>query len=195
MANLDVNLALLQVQVNMHHLLEMERARLQQEADQQLVVRRRRVRRRRYHCRPANTALQRLLHGDWSNLLRILRTHDEGAFYNYMRMPPRMFDEILHRVTPYIMKKQTNFTDPLEPGLKLACVLRHLATGDSYPTMAFGCRIKTHSCCLPPEVCQAIFDCYADEDLIPKKTGWRLKKHSGQDGTYPTAVVPLMGST
>ena len=166
MANLDVNLALLQVQVNMHHLLEMERARLQHEADQQLVVRRRRVRRRRYYCRPANTPLQRLLHGDWSNLLRTLRTHDEGAFYNYMRMPPRMFDEILHRVTPYIMKKQTNFKDPLEPGLKLACVLRHLATGDSYPTMAFGYRISRHTvAAFLPEVCQAIFDSYADEVL------------------------------
>lgn len=171
MANADLNhLLLLQVQINLHHVQERERARRQQEEDEALMRRRRRRRRpRRFYCRPHNTPEQRLLHGDWTNLLRTLRIEDEESFVQYMRMPPGMFDEILARVTPQLTKQTTNFNQkPLEPGLKLALTLRHLATGDNYPTMAYAYRVSRHTVTkIIPEVCEAIFNAYADEVLEP----------------------------
>ena len=80
--------------------------------------------------RPMNTIDERLSRGQWHTLLSMLRIHDEESFVNYLRMPPVLFDELLHKVEPLITKKDTNLRKALEPGLKLALTLRHSATGD-----------------------------------------------------------------
>ena len=46
--------------------------------------------------------------------------------------PPEMFDEQVTRVGPRISKQNTNYREALEPGLKLAITLRHLASGTMY---------------------------------------------------------------
>ena len=61
-----------------------------------------------------------------------LRNEDHKSFQNFMRMPPAMFDEIVERLTPRITKQTTNWGTPLEPGLKVALTLRHLASGAKY---------------------------------------------------------------
>ena len=58
---------------------------------------------------------------------------DVQSFTNYLRMPPDMFQFLLNRLKPRPQKKDIKFRRPLEPGLKLAVVLRDLATGDNYP--------------------------------------------------------------
>ena len=45
---------------------------------------------------------------------------DSASFFNYRRLEPLMFDEILNRVGPRIQKSDTNFRSALEPSLKLA---------------------------------------------------------------------------
>ena len=70
--------------------------------------------------------------GIYEQLLLELRTEDQRGFKNFMRMPPEMFDELLDRVGPRITKQQTWLRKPLEPGLKLALTLRHLASRSSY---------------------------------------------------------------
>jgi len=102
--------------------------------------------------------------GFWDQLLVELRKEDVPSFKNFMRMPPEMFDEILGRIRPAITKKTTWMRKPLEPGLKLAVTLRHLASGDKYSSMKFGFRVPHNTISLiVREVCGAIRDTYKDE--------------------------------
>lgn len=78
-------------------------------------------------------------------------------------MPPAMFDE-LPRLVPLITKQDTNYRNAIEPGLKLAMTIRHIATGDRYASMKFDFRVphNTISLCVR-EVRQAIVSEYKDE--------------------------------
>ena len=79
-------------------------------------------------------------------------------------MQPEMFDELLARVSPRITKKYTWYREPLEPGLKLALTLRHLASGSKYSAMKYGWRVPHNTQSLiVREVCQAIIDEYMAE--------------------------------
>ena len=106
-----------------------------------------------------------------------LRDEDPAAFKNFVRMEPASFQELLMRVGPRITKRTTWFREPLEPGLKLAITLRHLATGDSYRTLMYGFRVAHNTICnFVPEVCQVIIDEYAAE-VMPFPT----TPNSGRD--------------
>ena len=99
--------------------------------------------------------------------MRELRMEDTISFFNYLRMQPVMFDEILNRVGLRIQKKDTNLRKCLDPGLKLAITIRHLASGDKYPTLQYDFRVARKTICsIIPEVCRAIVLEYKDE-LIP----------------------------
>ena len=81
-----------------------------------------------------------------------------------MHMQPVMFREVLDRVGHLISKKDTRWQDALEPGLKLAITLRHLATGESYENLCFSFRIAHNTISLiVRDVCEAIIEEYADE--------------------------------
>ena len=92
---------------------------------------------------------------------------DTISFFNYLRMQPAMFDEILNRVGPRIQKKDTNLRKCLDPGLKLAITIRHLASGDKYPTLQYDFRVaRTTIRSIILVVCRAIVLEYKNE-LIP----------------------------
>jgi len=63
-----------------------------------------------------------------------LRMEDQHSFLNFLMMPLQMFDELLKRVGPRCHKTDTHYRKALEPGLKLAITIRHLVSGDKYPT-------------------------------------------------------------
>lgn len=60
-----------------------------------------------------------------------LRLEDGDSFRNFLRMESAMFDELLHRIRPRTAKEDTWYRQAIEPGIKLALTLRHLATGDT----------------------------------------------------------------
>ena len=137
---------------------------------------RRAYRRKQMWVRPWTTAARRLAFGHWDNLLRELRMEDTDSFHNYFRMAPEMFDEIHERVRESITKQDTNFRSALPSGLKLAVTLRHLASGDKYPTLSFNFRIGRHTISsFLPKVCQAIIDAFVDEvmDCPTDADRWR----------------------
>jgi len=59
-----------------------------------------------------------------------LRMEDQHSFFNFLMMPPQMFDELLKRVGPRCHKMDTHYRKALEPGLKLAITIlqQHLVT-------------------------------------------------------------------
>ena len=82
---------------------------------------------------------------------------DHVSFYNFLRITPPMFDELLQRIIPLIEKQDTNYRKALEPGMKLAITLRHFATGDSYATLQYEFRVANNTICLlVKDVCDAL---------------------------------------
>lgn len=148
-------------------LLQGQQAILQDQMARVLIRRgrnRRRRRRRSIWVRPWLSHERRLHFGDWDQLMNELRIEDEHSFFNYVRMEPAMFDELLQRVGPRIRRMDTHYRRALEPGLKLAITLRFLATGDKYPTLQYQFRVAHNTISiLVPEVCRAITDVYKNE--------------------------------
>ena len=59
--------------------------------------------------------------GLYDHLMVELRNEDPRDFTRFMRMPPAMYDEIMQRLTPALIKQTTNWRAPLEPGLNVDC--------------------------------------------------------------------------
>ncbi|XP_014679878.1 PREDICTED: uncharacterized protein LOC106819809, partial [Priapulus caudatus] len=75
-----------------------------------------------------------------------------------------MFDELLARLGPRCTKQDTMYRKAMEPGLRIAITMRHLATGDKYASMKFGFRVPHNTMSvLVREVCQAIVDEYKEK--------------------------------
>ncbi|KAL5019833.1 hypothetical protein ScPMuIL_002725 [Solemya velum] len=173
-----------------------------EEENQQLFPlcfrRRRRRTQRRFWCRP--WLIRRTLFGQYDQLLHELNREDASGYYrNFLRVDADLFGEILDRITPAIRKSSTSFREPLEPGLKLAVTLRHLATGSTYADLMYAFRVARNSISLfVPKVCEAIYLAYKDEvmpDEITTEDWMRIASDFERYGTSHTLVVLWMGST
>ena len=137
-------------------------------------VQRRRIRRRAGWVK--RWFERRLQLGQYIRLLEELRLEDVTAFKNFTRVEPEMFAEIVERVSHRIWKQDTSYRKALEPGLKVAITLRHLATGDSYHSLMYGFRVPSNTICkFVPEVCEAIVAEYSSEVITCPTTPaeWR----------------------
>ena len=95
------------------------------------------------------------------------RMSDENQFRNFTRLEPHVFDELLEGIKHLITKQDTNMRKAIEPGLKLACTLRFLATGQSYVDLQYSFRIGKNTASLfIPEVCRALVLVFVDR-VIP----------------------------
>ena len=71
------------------------------------------------------------------NLLTALRTSDAAGFRNFVRMYEDSFTQLLQKVSPRIIRTNTNMRHAIPPAERLALRLRYLATGkQSVWTMA-----------------------------------------------------------
>jgi hypothetical protein len=133
------------------------------------VQRRRRRPRRRRRCWVRDWIARRPDLGQYHQLMVELQAEDVAGFCNFLRIDPAMFQELLLRVGPRIERLHTWYRQPLEPGLKLAITLRHLATGDSYKSLMYSFTVAHNTISLfVPEVCRAIMAEYgADKFAIP----------------------------
>ena len=59
----------------------------------------------------------------YEHSFRELRMEHNSSIFNYMRMEPLMFDEILNRVNHRIQENDTHFRKALEPGLELERII------------------------------------------------------------------------
>ena len=149
---------------------------------------RRQRRHKGWWVRPWLTPARRLEYGHYNRLMQELRVEDENSFTNYVRMPPQMFDELLQRITPVIQRQHTRLRPPLEAELKLALTLRHLATGDRYPTLHYDFRCgRSNVGVIVQEVCQAIIQELKDEVMPLPRTqeDWKAIAQQFQGSGFP----------
>ena len=121
--------------------------------------------------------VRRPLFGLYENLLQELNREDHRAYKNFIRVPPELFMDILHRVGPRIRKNHTNFRPPLEPGLKIAITLRYLASGNTYKSLSYGFRVAHNTISLfIPQTCEAIIQEYSEGHMKCPKTPEQWKE-------------------
>uniref|UniRef100_UPI00358E87A6 putative nuclease HARBI1 n=1 Tax=Myxine glutinosa TaxID=7769 RepID=UPI00358E87A6 len=119
---------------------------------------------------------QRPQHGWYGQLMEALEEGDLTTYKRLLRMDPDLFRVLVDRLTPRLLKQDTNMRKALPVGLKVALTLRFLASGDSYVTLACGFRVGTSTIShMIGEVCQAIYDEYHEELISCPTTpeGWK----------------------
>ena len=107
--------------------------------------------------------LQREERGCYRTFSDKLTTNNIPGYTNFTRMEPAFFylmEERKNHPPPpphthtHIKKSITNFRKPLEVGLKLAVILRHLSTGESCTSLQYQWRVgRTTICKFVPQVC------------------------------------------
>ena len=120
--------------------------------------------------------LRRPLFGQYKQLLQELHREDERGYRNFLRVPPRLFMELVERVGPHIKRKDTAFRKCIDPGLRIAITLRYLATGDSYKSLQYGFRVAYNTISkIIPDTIPAILNEYMEESMPCPKTPdqWR----------------------
>ena len=121
------------------------------------MVEQERRRRRPRTCWVRPKSDRRIAVGHYHQVMEELCLDDKESFYNFLRITPPMFDDLLERITPFIEKEDTNYRKALEPGMKLAITLRHLAKGYSYATLRYEFRVARNTICLlVKDVCDAL---------------------------------------
>jgi hypothetical protein len=88
-----------------------------------------------------------------------------------MRISAELFEELLQRVGPRLMKKDTFMRKALEPGHRLAIALRYMATGDSYKSLSYSFRVAHNTISsIVAETCEAIIEEYMEEVMTCPST-------------------------
>ena len=85
--------------------------------------------------------------GHYNNLIQEMRLHDHSMHFNYLRMLPSTFDDLLRLIGPTLVKKTSRFREPLPPALRLAVALRYLAAGETQASLSYNFRIGRSTVC------------------------------------------------
>lgn len=121
------NLAFLLLQKKKLLLLKKKKLMLKKKREQQ------EKKKRAYWVHPINQ--HRDTRGVFGSLLQELRC-DNARHIMYMRMSTESFDHILSLIYGDIQKMDTNMRPAIQPALKLAVTLHHLAEGASHSSIA-----------------------------------------------------------
>lgn len=68
-----------------------------------------------------------------------------SSFHNFLRMSSYDFEELITLIGGKVAKLNTNFRDSISVKDQLAVTLRFLATGDSYQSLMYLCKISVTS--------------------------------------------------
>lgn len=84
----------------------------------------RRVERRQRRFWVRDLLRERETQGDAANLIEEMRLGDHEMYFNYMRMTPQAFDDLLHLVGNAIDRQQTNYRETIPAASRLAMTIR-----------------------------------------------------------------------
>lgn len=102
--------------------------------------------------------VQRKEKGIYHTLVQELRLDNE-RHGQYFRMDRDSFDHLLTLIGPTITKQDTQLRDAIEPGLKLAVTLHHLAEGASHKSIAAHYRLGRSTVSeIIYDTCEAIYN-------------------------------------
>lgn len=97
--------------------------------------------------------------GASETLLKELALEDSEGYRNHLRMSEEKFEELLLKVQCRLKKRDTVMRQAISPRLKLQVILRYLATGDSFSTLASIYRVPKNTISnFLKEVCAAIYE-------------------------------------
>jgi len=140
---------------------------------------------------------RRMQLGYYAQLMQELEMEGEGDFRHLLRLEPVMFREILERIRPRINATTTNQGKPIDPGVKLALTLRHLATGEDYQSLHFQWRCHPNIIAtVIRDVCRAIVAEFSGEVVKCPTTpeGWKeVSAKFGEKWNFPHALGALDG--
>jgi len=131
---------------------------------------------RRFWVRDIFTEEQRLLQGVSNNLIREMKiNNDAEKFFNFFRMSPETFNELLAIVGPRITK-QNFIREAINPVIRLQLTLRYLASGDSMVSMQYLFRVGKNTVSnIIADTCNAIWDSLKDIVFIkPSVENWKI---------------------
>ncbi|KAJ8035669.1 hypothetical protein HOLleu_19415 [Holothuria leucospilota] len=74
--------------------------------------------------------LRKGIQGAFQNLETELLTEDPEQLHNFRRMDDAAYAELLQKITPLIIRKDTVMRQAIGPGERLSITLRYLATGE-----------------------------------------------------------------
>lgn len=77
---------------------------------------------RRFWIRPILQTRQ--THGNWEHLIQELRLYDYETYFNFMRMTPQTFEEILSLIGSQLMRQTTNCREPICAEARLSLTIR-----------------------------------------------------------------------
>ena len=72
--------------------------------------------------------------GEFHLLIKEMRLHDHTLFFQYFRMSPTQYEDLLKQIAP-VIQKQSEKREPIGPSERLSVVLRYTFTGDSQKTI------------------------------------------------------------
>ena len=127
---------------------------------------------RQYWVRRDFVAKQRLQSSHYYALLLTNMGADDAQghkiFFNYKWIKMETFTYLVQLVQPRIRRQDTMMRDAPTPGLKLACTLRYLATGDSFHSLGYAFHVAHNTVSkFIPEVCSALVDTLNAEAFPP----------------------------
>lgn len=87
-----------------------------------------RSRRKRRTCWTRPWTLRRQEHGAHHSLIKELAQEEHESYKNFVRMTKKDLTELLEKVSPLIVKKDTIMRKSISPAERLSLTLRYLAT-------------------------------------------------------------------
>ena len=103
--------------------------------------------------------LRRKIDGAYHSLFKELKEEDSEGFKGYLRMDVDRFDELVHLLTPFLQKQDTNMRECIKPEEMCCIALRYLASGESFRSLEYQFRVSKKAISyIIQEVCAAIID-------------------------------------
>ncbi|XP_011862589.1 PREDICTED: uncharacterized protein LOC105559121 [Vollenhovia emeryi] len=88
-----------------------------------------------------------------------MKEHDHEEFYEFTRMWPHKFEQLVELVSPFLLNAQNCIRKPLPTGLRVTLTLSYLAHGNAVRTQSWDYRVGRSTVYkIIPEVCEAIWN-------------------------------------